>query len=134
MCPQNAKQIIDGISITALRNALKKLGFYDVEETTMGATFVKNEYDKILKEGYNGFLISSCCHSINLLIQKYIPNELKYLANVMSPMQAHSTDIKKRYPHAKTIFIVPCVAKKDEADRYEGIVDCVLTFEELSRW
>ncbi len=162
MCPQNAKQIIDGIekakmlltlgvpviasiapsfvanydgiSITALRNALKKLGFYDVEETAMGATFVKNEYDKILKEGFNDILISSCCHSINLLIQKYFPNELKYLANVMSPMQAHSTDIKKRYPHAKTIFIGPCVAKKDEADRYEGIVDCVLTFEELSQW
>ena len=52
----------------------------------------------------------------------------------MSPMQAHCTDIKKRHPDAKTIFIGPCVAKKDEADRYEGIVDCVLTFEELSNW
>ena len=52
----------------------------------------------------------------------------------MSPMQAHCSDIKKRIPGAKTIFIGPCVAKKDEADRYEGIVDCVLTFEELSNW
>ncbi len=162
VCPQDAKQIVDGIEkakmllnlkvpviasiapsfianydgigIESLRKALKKLGFYDVEETAIGATFVKNEYEKILKEGCDDILISSCCHSINLLIQKYFPNELKYLANVMSPMQAHCTDIKKRHPDAKTIFIGPCVAKKDEADRYEGIVDCVLTFEELSNW
>ena len=32
------------------------------------------------------------------------------------------------------MFIGPCVAKKDEADYYEGIVDAVLTFEELTRW
>lgn len=162
ICPQNAKEIVDGvekakvllmskapvvasiapsfianyngIGIEAIRNALKKLGFYDVEETAIGATFVKNEYDRLLNEGNHEILISSCCHSVNLLIQKYFPNELQYLANVMSPMQAHCSDIKKRIPGAKTIFIGPCVAKKDEADRYEGIVDCVLTFEELSNW
>lgn len=162
VCPQDAKQIVsgvekakvllqskvpviasiapsfianyEGIGIESLRRALKKLGFFDVEETAIGATIVKNEYDKIFKEGYSDILISSCCHSVNLLIQKYFPNELKYLANVMSPMQAHCTDIKKRYPNAKTIFVGPCVAKKDEGERYDDIVDCVLTFEELSDW
>lgn len=49
-------------------------------------------------------------------------------------MQAHCADIKKRNPGAKTVFIGPCVAKKDEADRYNGIVDAVLTFEELTNW
>ena len=34
----------------------------------------------------------------------------------------------------KTVFIGPCVSKKDEAEHYEGIVDAVLTFEELSEW
>jgi uncharacterized Fe-S cluster-containing protein len=43
-------------------------------------------------------------------------------------------DIKKRYPNAKTVFVGPCVAKKDEADHYKGIVDAVLTFDELSVW
>ncbi|MBR3996696.1 MAG: histidine kinase, partial [Clostridia bacterium] len=28
----------------------------------------------------------------------------------------------------------PCVSKKDEAEHYEGIVDAVLTFEELTQW
>ena len=161
-CPQNAKEIVDGtekarvllqsgdpvivslapsflanyegVGIESMRRALKKLGFYDVEETAIGATIVKNEYERMLKEESRNIIISSCCHSINLLIQKYFPLALEYLADVMSPMQAHCADIKKRYPNAKTVFIGPCVAKKDEAEYYEGLVDAVLTYEELTNW
>ena len=162
VCPQNAKEIVDstekvrvllqsgdpvyvslapsfianydGVGIESIRKALKKLGFADVEETALGATMVKNEYERMLKEEERDIVIASCCHSVNLLIQKYFPNLLQYLADVMSPMQAHCSDIKKRVPGAKTVFIGPCVAKKDEAEYYEGIVDAVLTFEELTNW
>ena len=162
VCPQNAKEIVDetekvkvflqarekvivslapsfianydGAGINSMRTALKKLGFYDVEETAIGATMVKTEYERMINEEDRDVIISSCCHSINLLIQKYFPAELEYLADVVSPMQAHCMDIKKRYPDAKTVFIGPCVAKKDEAEHYEGIVDAVLTFEELTSW
>lgn len=162
VCPQNAKEIVDetekvkvllqtgnkvivslapsfvanydGVGINAMRTALKKLGFYDAEETAIGATVVKKEYERMLREDNRDIIITSCCHSINLLIQKYFPRELEYLADVVSPMQAHCLDIKKRYPDAKTVFIGPCVAKKDEAEHYEGIVDAVLTFEELTSW
>ena len=161
VCPQNAKEIVnetekvkvllqsypvyvslapsfianyDGVGINAMRKALKKLGFADVEETALGATVVKNEYDRMLREEKRDIVISSCCHTINLLIQKYFPKELPYLADVLSPMQAHCSDLKRRHPGAKTVFIGPCVAKKDEAQHYEGIVDAVLTFEELTQW
>ncbi len=162
VCPQNAKEIVnevekvkvllqssdpvvvsiapsfianyDGAGIDSMRTALKKLGFYDAEETAIGATIVKSEYERMLKEEDRDVVISSCCHSVNLLIQKYYPAVLEYLADVMSPMQAHCQDIKKRIPNAKTVFVGPCVAKKDEATHYEGIVDAVLTFEELSEW
>lgn len=161
VCPQNAKQIVNetekakvllesgkpvivslapsfvanyNVGIGAMREALKKLGFFDVEETAIGASIVKTEYERMLREDHPDIVISSCCHSVNLLIQKYFPNELQYLADVLSPMQAHCADIKKRYPNAKTVFIGPCVAKKDEADHYAGIVDAVLTFEELTNW
>ena len=123
----------EGIGIESMRRALKKLGFYDVEETAIGATIVKTEYERMLREDDRDIIITSCCHSINLLIQKYYPAALKYLADVMSPMQAHCSDIRRRIPNAKTVFIGPCVAKKDEAEYYEGIVDSVLTFEELDR-
>ena len=88
----------------------------------------------MIKEEDRDIIISSCCHSINLLIQKHYPAALEYLADVVSPMQAHCNDIKQRYQNAKTVFIGPCVAKKDEAEHYEGIVDAVLTFEELTEW
>ena len=161
VCPQNAKEIVDetekvkvllksdekvivslapsfvanydGVGINSMKTALKRLGFFEVEETAIGATIVKKEYEEMLKREERDVIISSCCHSINLLIQKYFPAELKCLADVMSPMQAHCSDIKKRYPGARTVFIGPCVAKKDEAQRYPGIVDAVLTFEELTR-
>ena len=161
-CPQNAKQIVDetekvrvmlqsgapvvvslapsfvanydGAGIGALTEAIMKLGFHSVEETAIGATIVKNEYERMLREDGRDIIISSCCHSINLLIQKKYPTALQYLADVMSPMQAHCQDIKKRIPDAKTVFIGPCVAKKDEAEYYSGIVDAVLTFEELDNW
>ena len=162
VCPQNAKEIVDGtekarvllqsgdpvivslapsfianyegVGIESMRRALKKLGFSDVEETAIGATIVKTEYERMLREEERDVIITSCCHSVNLLIQKKFPAALEYLADVMSPMQAHCSDIKKRIPNAKTVFIGPCVAKKDEAEYYEGIVDAVLTFEELTNW
>lgn len=162
VCPQNAKEVTsevekvkvflqseepvfvslapsfvanyDGVGIESMRAALKKLGFFDAEETALGATLVKREYEKMLEEHKTDVLISSCCHSVNLLIQKHYPEALPYLAQVMSPMQAHCRSIKERYPNAKTVFVGPCVSKKDEACRYEGIVDAVLTFEELSDW
>ncbi len=162
VCPQNAKQIVDetekvrvllasgdpvyvslapsfianyeGVGISSMRSALQKLGFADAEETAIGATIVKNEYERMINEEERDVIISSCCHSVNLLIQKNYPQELPYLANVMSPMQAHCKEIKNRVPNAKTVFIGPCVAKKDEAQYYEGIVDAVLTFDELTKW
>ncbi|MBR5521278.1 MAG: histidine kinase [Oscillospiraceae bacterium] len=124
----------NGRGINAMSTALKKLGFHSVEETALGATVVKNEYERMLAEDDRDVLISSCCHSINLLIQKHYPQALEYLADVASPMQVHCRDIKLRMPEAKTVFIGPCVAKKDEAEHYAGIVDAVLTFEELSAW
>ena len=162
VCPQNAKQIVDetekvkvllntgspvyvslapsfianyeNIGIESMRKALKALGFCDVEETAVGATIVKKEYERMLEEEERDVLISSCCHSVNLLVQKYFPKVLPYLADTVSPMQAHCLEIKRRHPDAKTVFIGPCVAKKDEAEHYEGIVDAVLTFDELTSW
>ena len=162
VCPQDAKEIVDstekvrvllgsgdpvvislapsfianydGVGIEAMREAVKKLGFYDAEETAIGATMVKREYDRMLQEEDRDIVISSCCHSINLLIRKYYPDQLQYLADVTSPMVAHCMDIKQRIPNAKTVFVGPCVAKKDEAAQYGDAVDAAMTFEELTEW
>lgn len=161
-CPQNAKQIrndvsnvkemiasqkpvyasiapsfvanYNGITMNSLRNALIKLGFSGAEETAIGAAVVKKKYETIISERKNSVIISSCCHSVNLLIQKHRPEALPYLAKVMSPMQVSCTMLKEQHPGCFTVFIGPCIAKKDEAEMYPGITDCVLTFEELTEW
>ncbi|MDE5576706.1 MAG: 4Fe-4S binding protein [Oscillospiraceae bacterium] len=161
VCPQNAKQIkndVDtvksaiadgkkviaslapsfaanyGVGITAMNNALKKLGFWSAEETSIGAEIVKKQYEKILAEGTSDVLISSCCHTVNTLIQKYYPDQIVHLARVLSPMQAHCKRIKEENPDAYTVFIGPCISKKEEADKYREHVDTVLTYDELSKW
>lgn len=161
-CPQNAKQIrndvpivknmiasgkpvyasiapsfaanFNGADIKSMENALKKLGFTAAEETALGATIIKQQYEKMIRSGESKAIISSCCHTVNTLIQKYYPEALPYLAKVMSPMQAHSLLLKEKYEGAFTVFIGPCISKKEEADQYPDIVNCALTFEELSEW
>ncbi len=121
------------VSLNSIKKALLQLGFYDVEETAVGATIVKNAYNNMLNDQHD-VIISSCCHSINLLIEKYYPEALPYLANVLSPMLAHGKDIKARYDDAKVVFIGPCIAKKDEADKNKNYIDACLTFTELDEF
>lgn len=158
VCPQNAKQIADGtalvrsllqadapviaslapsyvayfegIGFPGVREGLLRLGFAEAEETALGATQVKRAYEMQMAARTQDIIISSCCHSVNLLISKYYPELIRYLSPVVSPMIAHSMDIKRRMLRAKTVFIGPCLAKKDEAEN--SPVDAVLTFEELA--
>ena len=124
----------DGVSITAIDEACKKLGLTGAEETSYGATIVKKRYEEMVANQEKDIIITSCCHSVNTLIQKYYQDLLPNLADVLSPMLAHGAKLKKEHPGCKTIFVGPCISKKAEADEYPGYIDCVLTFEEFSNW
>ena len=120
-------------SLEVITKALKALGFAEVQETAIGAQLVSEEYARIMEEGKLHVLISSCCPSINMLIRKYYPTMLPYLAKVLTPMEAHCKLIKEQQPDAFTVFIGPCIAKKKESD--EGsFTDVALTFDELADW
>ena len=95
-----------------MKKALMSLGFAGVEETAVGAAIVKDEYDRIVDGEKQDVVISTCCHTVNLLVQKHFPDVIPYLAKVVSPMQAHCTKLKKEHPGAKTVFIGPCISKK----------------------
>lgn len=124
----------DGVSMKAINEAVKKLGLSGAEETAYGATIVKKRYEEMVANKEKDIIITSCCHSVNTLIQKYYPDLLPYLADVISPMLAHGAKLKKDHPGCKTIFVGPCISKKAEADEYPGYIDCVLSFEEFSNW
>lgn len=161
VCPQNAKEIRNdipraeallkenqrvvvslapsfvanwpGATTKTMTEALKKLGFSAVEETAHGATIVKRQYEKLIAEKRQSVMISTCCHSINTMVQKFYPEALPYLAQVVSPMTAHGKMIKTREPETKVVFVGPCISKKAEGEE-NSIIDCVLTFEEITQW
>lgn len=119
-------------------DALLKLGFSEVRETAEGAALITNEYKKLLNEKKMPNIITTCCPSVNDLVEKYYPECVEYMAPVVSPMIAHGRYIKKIYGEdVKVVFLGPCIAKKQEAvgdERISGAIDAILTFEELALW
>ena len=119
-------------------DALLKLGFHEVRETAEGAALVTKEYQRLLSEAEMENMITTCCPSMNDLIEKYYPSLTKYMLPVVSPMIAHGRLIKKMYgEEVRVVFLGPCIAKKEEAivdERVAGAVDAIITFEELEKW
>ena len=113
-----------------MKLALAKLGFFDAEETAVGAQAVTQEYANLLKSGQFKNFITSACPAVCRMIQEYYPMALKYLAPVDSPMVAHAKILKKQHPEAKIVFVGPCIAKKREAEECH-LIDNVLTFEDV---
>ncbi|MBN1834614.1 MAG: 4Fe-4S binding protein, partial [Spirochaetales bacterium] len=115
--------------------ALRAAGFDGVFEVAFGADLVSYAYyrrfQELLGPDAAGFIISSPCPAVVSYVEKMYPELVPYLAELMSPMEAMATVIRQKMdPEARIVFIGPCVAKKDEAGRL-GLVDQVLTFEEL---
>ncbi|MBQ7307591.1 MAG: 4Fe-4S dicluster domain-containing protein [Clostridia bacterium] len=110
---------------------LKKLGFYDVIETAVGADIVAEAETKELME--KGFLTSSCCPAFVNYIEKEFPNLTQYISHNDSPMITLAKLIKEKDSTSKIVFVGPCIAKKTEIQRkeFKGYVDSVITFEEL---
>ncbi len=124
----------DARDLGEMEGWLRKLGFDSARETAEGAYVVKSEYERMVASASQDVIISTCCHSTILLVRKYYPEAIPYLAHVLSPMLAHAKMIKEEDPNAYVVFIGPCISKKDEADENPGLVDCVLTYEELREW
>ena len=120
-----------------VKAALKKLGFADVRETSEGAVLVTREYTALLEQGTMENIITTCCPSVNDLIEIYYPKLVPYLAPVVSPMIAHGRLLKKEYgADTKVVFLGPCIAKKKESMdlRHNDCIDAVLNFQEVENW
>lgn len=117
--------------------ALKKLGFCAVSETAQGAAYVTAQYHDLMVENKMKNIITTCCPSINRLIELYHPEVVGYMAPVVSPMIASARLIKQALGKGvRVVFVGPCIAKIDEAAdiRHDTDVDAVLTFEDIEQW
>lgn len=164
VCPQNAKEDISSLSdirrllaqgrevvaavapsFTAYFNGcdwelfagvLRQLGFSQAYETAEGAHLVKSEYERLLRSGGEGPVISTCCSSVNQYVQKYMPEAIPFMAPVVTPLRAVTRLIRQRCPGAVVVFLSPCISKKTETIPLgcpDG-PDYDLTFDELEGW
>ena len=114
--------------------ALRQLGFNKVEETVVGAQLVTDVYEAYSKMPGEQCYITSCCPTVNALVQKHYPEVIPYLIPVVSPVACHAKLIKlQEEAETKVVFIGPCLSKKIEGIE-EVAIDAVLTFEELVEW
>jgi len=114
--------------------ALEKLGFAKVYEAALGADVVSLEEAEEFREKVPqelDFMTSSCCPGFVNLIKKHFPDLEKNMSSTISPMVVVAKYLKDNYPEHKVVFIGPCIAKKTEAWD-SGVIDAVLTFEELT--
>lgn len=117
-----------------LPGVLKELGFFAVEETVVGAELVTRVYETYARMPGDQCYITSCCPTINAMIQKHFSEVVPFLIPVVSPVACHSKLMKQKYgKESKVVFLGPCLSKKIEAIE-EDSLDAVLTFDEFCEW
>jgi ferredoxin hydrogenase large subunit len=121
-------------TLSQIKKAIQKLGFSDVYEVALGADMVAyHEAAELLENKEAGKpMTSSCCPAFVNLIRKHYPKLEGYISNTVSPMVAVERYIRTQKDNVVTVFIGPCIAKKNEVmGHYVDEIDYVLTFEEL---
>jgi len=114
---------------------LKKLGFYAVSETALGAQEVSIKTADILNRADKGLFISSACPVIVDYVRLYRQDFIRNVVPLGSPALTHAQLLKRTYgDEIAVVFAGPCIAKKNESDRHPELIDAALTFEELKYW
>lgn len=131
--------------------ALKMLGFDEVYDTSLAADMtVVEESQEFLERVSNGGVLpmfTSCCPGWIQYVEKMHPEILPNISTCRSPMSMFSAVLKEHFNRKKTqdgketkvVAIMPCTAKKYEADRPEfraeggtQETDLVITTTELA--
>jgi iron only hydrogenase large subunit-like protein len=124
-----------GIQAAQLIHALKRLGFFAVSETALGAQQVSAGVLSLMQDEPGHVWISSACPAVVDFIAKYRPEFQGNISALLSPLLTHCKMLREHYgDEIATVFIGPCIAKKREAEEHPELLDLVLTFEDLEGW
>jgi iron only hydrogenase large subunit-like protein len=124
-----------GVQPSHLIHALKRLGFFAVSETALGAQQVSASVYSLMHHKPKQIWISSACPVVVDFIAKYHPECQPHVIGVLSPLLTHCKMLRAYYGEdIATVFFGPCIAKKKEAEQHPELLDVVLTFEDLDRW
>lgn len=124
-----------GIEPARLIAALRRLGFYGVSETALGAQEVSAWVARELDGARGQVMLSTACPVAVDLVQKFHPELVPQLAPVHSPLLAHAGLLRAQLGQdIGVVFVGPCIGKKQEAESYPELLDVALTFEDLRVW
>ncbi|NLG14448.1 MAG: 4Fe-4S binding protein [Lentisphaerae bacterium] len=124
-----------GLPAPKLIAALRKLGFAGVSETALGAQIVSDNLAEELRGMKKGLMISSACPVVVDFVRKYLPEFVPSITPVLSPALSHALMLRKVFgENIKVVFIGPCIAKKNEADRRPDLISSAILFPMLRQW
>ncbi len=136
LAPATEGQYGSDITMASWKIALKQLGFADMVEVGLGgdmtAAYEAEEWAEAYKEGKKK--TTSCCPAFVNMVKLHFSTLLENVSTTGSPMCAVSRMLKSQDPDTVTVFIGPCIAKKDESlnKDIEGNADYALTLDEIS--
>ena len=123
-----------GVTIGQLAAALMKLGFAGVSETAHGAESVSAHVARLLAETEEPLVISSACPAAVDMIRRYLPDYVRYISPLPSPVRAHCGLLREKYGQdVKVVFFGPCAAKKNEADAWPDVLSLACVFPALEQ-
>jgi len=127
------------VSPARLVSAIRKLGFYGVSETAIGADLVSRriaaDFAAAAAKGTGQKLfLSSACPAAVEYVKRYMRQYAPFITDRASPLLAHARFLRETYGEdIGIVFVGPCIAKKREADVWHTI-DCAIGFGDLTRW
>lgn len=141
-----------GVDVTGkIYTALRQLGFDKIFDINFGADMtIMEEATELLERIKNNGpfpMFTSCCPGWVRQAENYYPQLLGNLSSAKSPQQIFGSATKTYYPEISgidpknifTVTVMPCTAKKYEADRPEmeinGVreIDATITTRELAK-
>lgn len=116
-------------SVTQVLESAKKAGFTEAIEVAHGAdTTTRNEAKELAERLEAGapFMTTSCCPAFVNAVEKHIPELKEFVSHTGTPMHYTAKMVKEKDPEMVTVFVGPCVAKREEGLR-DPYTDYVLT-------
>ncbi len=124
-----------GVRAGQLILALKKLGFFAVSETALGAQHVSESVLQLMQQDPGHVWVSSACPVVVDFVAKYHPECQSNVSALLSPLLTHCKMLRAHFgSEIAIVFVGPCIAKKKEAEEHPELLDVVMTFEDLENW
>jgi Fe-S-cluster-containing dehydrogenase component len=130
--PSIASEFPDILDYRNFVGMIRVLGFNFVNEISFGADLVALQYKEIIENFKGKYFISANCPPVAEYIQKFQPHIVDSLIPINSPLIATAKVIRQIHGNdAVIIAITPCLAQKKEANKYDKLINEVISFEEL---